>query len=170
MNARIEKYLSQSRTRGVRNNSPYNIKVSPNRWKGKIPPSQKKDPVFEEFPNMFFGIRAGILLLRHYILDGYNTLNTIIPRYAPASENHVQNYINYLLTFFDETFTADTPISFGLDSLDFYLLNTGITLYESNYEITRDMWSQVFGMFPELIKPAPEAIDSPLRSDQLPPF
>lgn len=81
--------------RGIRNNNPLNIRKSPSRWVGKLTPST--DPDFEQFDTLEHGIRAAVLIIRTYILKyGCNTPATIIARWAPASENNTQMYINYV--------------------------------------------------------------------------
>ena len=143
------------RTRGVRNNNPFNIKVSPNRWKGKLPQSEKKDKTFEEFYNMSFGIRAGVLLLKHYIQDGYNTVESIISRYAPSNENHTQNYIEYVSSFIvgDDNVPFSPPIIFGFEEINFYHLCYAICMYESNYKLSPTKFRETFKLFPELNNP-----------------
>lgn len=81
--------------RGIRNNNPLNIRKSPSRWVGKLTPST--DPDFEQFDTLEHGIRAAVRIIRTYILKyGCNTPATIIARWAPASENNTQMYINYV--------------------------------------------------------------------------
>ena len=87
---------STSGTRGVRNNNPGNIKIANNDWKGKIPVSQNTDGTFEQFESMPYGVRALRVLLTNYVNQGHNTIEKIIKKYAPSSENHTQNYINYV--------------------------------------------------------------------------
>jgi len=87
---------STSGTRGVRNNNPGNIKIANNAWEGKVPVSQNTDGTFEQFVSMPYGVRALRVLLTNYINKGYNTIEKIINKYAPSSENHTQNYINYV--------------------------------------------------------------------------
>ena len=82
--------------RGIRNNNPLNIRKG-NNWKGERQP--QKDPAFEEFESMEWGIRAGFIILRKYIrgynglTEKFNTIEKIIARWAPASENNTQAYI-----------------------------------------------------------------------------
>lgn len=78
---------------GYRQNNPLNIRVnSHNNWKGKITPPD--DPRFEQFQTMEYGYRAALVLLRNYISDGDNTIERIINRWAPSTENNVPAYIN----------------------------------------------------------------------------
>ena len=83
--------------RGFRNNNPLNIKKG-YKWLGLS--DTQTDPIFCQFKTMQFGVRAAFYLLRKYI-SGYNgltqkfnTIELIIRRWAPETENNVQAYIN----------------------------------------------------------------------------
>ncbi len=83
--------------RGIRNNNPLNIRVG-NNWRGEK--TVKHDNAFEEFTSMEYGVRAGFIILRKY-MSGYNgltrkfnTIDLIIRRWAPASENNTESYIS----------------------------------------------------------------------------
>lgn len=82
--------------RGIRNNNPLNIRKG-NNWLGEV--TNSTDPAFEQFTSMQYGLRAGFKLLRNYITgrDGRyqpcDTIEKIISRWAPASENDTQRYI-----------------------------------------------------------------------------
>lgn len=91
-------YLGKSNfPRGIRNNNPGNIRISNNKWQGKIPASQNTDGAFEQFNNYVFGVRAMIILIRNYIdRDGLNSIRKILHKYAPTSENHTDTYANYV--------------------------------------------------------------------------
>jgi len=84
-------------TRGYRNNNPGNISLTYNSdgtkrlWSGEIEGSDKR---FKIFKSMAYGYRAMFALLREYIGKGYNTIDLIINRYAPSSENNTNAYIN----------------------------------------------------------------------------
>lgn len=87
---------NQVEPRGIRNNNPLNIRKG-NNWKGERQP--QKDPAFEEYESMEWGIRAGFIILRKYIrgynglTEKFNTIEKIISRWAPSSENNTQAYI-----------------------------------------------------------------------------
>lgn len=85
--------------RGIRNNNPLNIRKG-NNWQGERHPQTDKE--FEEFVSMQYGIRAGFKLIRKY-MSGYNgltkkfdTIELIIKRWAPPSENATQRYIDFV--------------------------------------------------------------------------
>lgn len=83
--------------RGIRNNNPLNIRKG-NNWKGERQP--QSDPSFEEFESIQMGLRAGFIILRNYQRISLapkmraNTIRKIINRWAPASENNTQAYID----------------------------------------------------------------------------
>jgi hypothetical protein len=99
-----ESYLDTTDSRAnltTRYNNPMAIKYrSYNNWNGKIPLQPGESRTFEKFFSYPQGVRAGIYLLRYrYLADGYNTVDSIIKRYAPTSDNTIQqqeNYINYV--------------------------------------------------------------------------
>ena len=107
--------MSNYITRGIRNNNPLNIKISDNRWIGKINPS--KDKVFEQFDLMEHGIRAGLIVLRTYIRKyDLTSVDAIINRFAPECENNLHNYTDYIkkhLRFYG--FDSSDNIVFGSD-------------------------------------------------------
>ena len=79
------------RNRGS-NNNPLNIRKSNERWLGEVRPST--DAAFKQFESMGYGFRAALKLLRNYIGKGFNTIEKIVTRWAPPSENHTTSYIN----------------------------------------------------------------------------
>ena len=102
--------------RGYRNNNPLNIRYyAGNSWKGKVLPNTDRNNTFEQFINMAYGYRAALYLLRKYINEGNNTVEKIISRWAPPSENNTQGYINDVCRISNSTFgtqlTPDTIVS-----------------------------------------------------------
>lgn len=100
--------------RGIRNNNPLNIRKG-NNWKGERP--NQKDKAFEEFVSMEYGIRAGFIILRKYI-TGYNgittkfnTIELIVRRWAPPTENATQKYIDFVAK--DMGISPRLRLSFG---------------------------------------------------------
>ncbi|MGF2652831.1 structural protein [Serratia marcescens] len=80
--------------RGIRNNNPGNIRWGDD-WKGLVAKPQRTDKAFCQFTSPEYGIRAMIIILRNYRRrHGLNTITGIISRWAPASENNTQAYIN----------------------------------------------------------------------------
>lgn len=83
--------MAKKQSRGVRNNNPLNIRKG-NDWFGEM--AKNTDGEFEQFTDMLFGLRAAFILLRRYI-NGYGltTVEKIISRWAPSSENKTEKYI-----------------------------------------------------------------------------
>ena len=85
--------------RGIRNNNPLNIRKGSN-WKGERP--VQTDKSFEEFETMEMGIRAGFKLLKNYVtgyggkVKPYDTIDKIIRRWAPPTENATEKYIQFV--------------------------------------------------------------------------
>ena len=78
--------------RGIRNCNPLNIRIG-NVWLGEVP--NPTDNEFEQFVSMFYGLRAGFILLRRYIRRYHlSTVPDIISRWAPGSENNTVKYID----------------------------------------------------------------------------
>ena len=83
--------------RGIRNNNPLNIRYCQrNEWLGRKGETDKKDKSFEEFKSMYFGIRAGFILISNYIRSGHRTVELIITRWAPLTENKTEDYIRHV--------------------------------------------------------------------------
>jgi hypothetical protein len=83
-------------SRGMRNNNPGNIRLG-NDWKGEKPGS---DGQFEAFTSVEYGIRAIYKLIDSY-KKNYKaiTIEAIISRYAPTSENATARYIQDVLSY-----------------------------------------------------------------------
>ena len=89
-------FAGYGNTRGYRNNNPLNIRYSTaNNWKGKV--LANTDGAFEQFTSMAYGFRAALYLFRKYIRQGYNTLEKIVGKWAPPSENHTGKYISFVV-------------------------------------------------------------------------
>lgn len=76
--------------RGIRNNNPLNIRHNANKYQGEI---AGKDKSFKTFISMPYGYRAAFVTLATYLLKGRNTIEKIINRWAPPSENKTEKYI-----------------------------------------------------------------------------
>lgn len=126
------------KTRGIRNKNPFNIKISNNSWLGKVSNAKNTDRVFEQFKQLDYGLRAGMQLLRCYIALGFDTPAKIIQRFAPSSENHTSDYLNFVL---DGPLHDDDNLS--VDSLNFYWLCQKICMYESNYDFKYDDYIRI---------------------------
>ncbi|BDD03752.1 hypothetical protein [Aureibacter tunicatorum] len=70
-----------------------NLVLTKTKWKGKVPSLDKR---FEQFKTLPYGIRAGILNMRHKIKNGYNTIKKLIHKWAPPHENKTANYVLFV--------------------------------------------------------------------------
>lgn len=81
-----------NQSRGLRNNNPGNIRKSGDPWLGLA--AEQPDHEFFTFTEPQFGIRALAKVLMNYRrLYGLNTIDAIIRRWAPPSENDTDAYI-----------------------------------------------------------------------------
>jgi hypothetical protein len=87
-------FLNNHKVRGLRNNNPGNLIRTNIAWQGKIDLSQNTDPKFEQFTNVYYGIRAMLKDVINDINKGKNTVKLLITEYAPPSENDTKDYIN----------------------------------------------------------------------------
>ncbi|AXF40831.1 internal virion protein with endolysin domain [Shigella phage SFPH2] len=77
-------------TRGIRNNNIGNIRVSKDQWEG----ATGDDGSFVTFDTPDSGVRALAKNLMSYGRQGYDSIEKIINRWAPPSENDTQSYID----------------------------------------------------------------------------
>lgn len=77
-------------TRGERNNNPGNIRHGSN-WQGLA--GMQPDPDFCTFTDAKYGFRALAKVLLVYRAKGFDTIRTIIERWAPSSENNTGAYV-----------------------------------------------------------------------------
>lgn len=75
---------------GLRINNPLNIRFSiMNTWKGQI----GFEKGFCKFDTLEHGFRAALVLLCNYHRKGYDSIEKIVTRWAPPSENNTKAYI-----------------------------------------------------------------------------
>lgn len=76
-------------TLGYSLNNPGNIRKSSTQFPGEVDSPQ----AFKKFSSMQYGFCAMATLLHRYVNNGYNTIDKIINRYAPASDgNNPKHY------------------------------------------------------------------------------
>lgn len=116
--------------RGYRNNNFLNIEYNViNQWKGL----DGSDGRFCKFITPEYGIRAGMKLLSNYIKNGHNTIEKIVNRWAPKSENpNNVNYINHVVKV--SGISPTVPLVSSFDTLR--LIFIGMSQFESTYTPT----------------------------------
>lgn len=76
-------------------NNPMNIRISPVPWHNKDKPPRNEQ--FETFPTLADGLHAGFLNILHaQTLHGCRTINAIISRLSPPSENNTADYVSHV--------------------------------------------------------------------------
>ena len=82
------------RSRGIRNNSPGNIRKG-DPWLGLS--VIQSDPDFAQFDRPEYGIRALVRVLKNYErLHGLDTVYKMIGRWAPPIENDTESYVRHV--------------------------------------------------------------------------
>lgn len=77
--------------RGIRNNNPGNVMKGSDTWQGEV---QGNDPRYSTFASPEAGIRAmGKTLLAYQDKHGLNSVEAVIARWAPATENNTVAYV-----------------------------------------------------------------------------
>jgi hypothetical protein len=100
----------------VRNNNPFNLKLTKLNWNGKVPNEQNTDGKFEQFYEKKYGIRAGLKNIINKVAKGKNTLSILIPIYAPSTDdNNTNEYIQQVSSW--TGFDPFTPIGTDKDSI-----------------------------------------------------
>ena len=85
--------------KGDQNNNWLNIRYNPaNNWLGQTGASEDG---FVQFKTPLYSLRASDRILKNYkTKHGINTLQGIVPRWAPASDdNPTENYVNFVFLF-----------------------------------------------------------------------
>jgi hypothetical protein len=104
--------------RNVRNNNPLNVRHNPaNQWQGMT----GDDGEFVTFKTPQYGFRAAYKIIKKYQVDyGLNSISEIVKRWAPATENHTQGYIDYLAEKLDK-WTSTAISESEMPELLFYM-------------------------------------------------
>lgn len=89
--------MANKQARGIRNNNPGNIDFNPaNDWRGQIGIEEGvPKPRFAKFDTPENGIRAlGKVIRTYQNKHGLKTIEQIIARWAPSTENNTKAYTN----------------------------------------------------------------------------
>lgn len=110
----------------IKFNNPGNIRLSGDVWQGQIIPGDSSS--FVTFQDLKFGFRALFVLLKNYIASGKDSIELILYKYAPPSENNTENYISYVSnrTGIDRHKVID-PGNYG----DIYKIGYAMSIFET---------------------------------------
>lgn len=108
--------------RGIRNNNPMNIRRG-SQWIGLR--QVQTDESFCQFVSMTWGLRAGLYLLRKYVVRyGLTSVEEIISRWAPESDgNHTKHYIRRVKSAIRFVNSAD---EYHFSKKDFVLVGNSV--------------------------------------------
>lgn len=82
-------------TLGQRNHNPLNIRKTGERWAGSVVTDDNSE--FVKFTTNSYGYRAAFIILYNYIKKHRcMTIEDIISRWAPPTENIVENYVRFV--------------------------------------------------------------------------
>ena len=130
-------------------NNPFNIRYTQrNHWKGFNGITKG----FCNFIDIQYGLRAGFILLRNYVYkkDCW-TVEKVVSRYAPPSENDTRNYISYVRSvLLDNGCTPDNLRSSGalLEYDDnFFYLCKAILKMETGYVLDKVTYLDIIKRF-----------------------
>jgi hypothetical protein len=126
----------------MNSNNPFNIRRNDNNpWVGKV--KDNKDP-FEKFIEMKYGIRAGLkLLINYYNNYGLNTIESIITKFAPPTENDTDNYIKFVCS--KTGYCHDQLISLN-NKTTLLSVAKSILKMESNMNVTNDQLNMAYNL------------------------
>lgn len=129
-------------TRGFRNNNPGNLVYVPTRnWEGrKIPRTDKK---FDQFVQLPFGVSAMIKVLAENI-DAGKTLEELVNKYAPPSENNTVSYMNSAAKKVGLSSVKSRMNRSHLKALTITLiqLENSTTITDAEYQAAYDLFNQ----------------------------
>lgn len=106
-------------------NNPFNVRSSRvNKWIGQS--GSRKG--FACFSDQYFGIRAAIkIVMCSYRNFGLRTIQTILGRFAPNTENNTQAYIKYVVSR-----TKIPPLKVLNSQMDYAFVLKAMSEYEGN--------------------------------------
>lgn len=122
-------------------NNPFNIKANAaNKWNGK---TTKQGATFESFDRLENGVRAGIKILKTYF-EKYNieTVQGIITRFAPSTENNTAGYIKFVCREMGVTETQRILP----DKETLWKLSKAICKMENGYELSKESFEAGYGL------------------------
>lgn len=110
-------------------NNPLNIRYNPaNNWQGQLKPERG----FCRFKTLYHGYRAAIRILQRYQLNGLNTVDKIINRWAPSSDgNDTKSYILFIKGELNLNNKPDYVINYG----DYFELLQAMTRIEQGFPL-----------------------------------
>ena len=133
----------------ISKNNPFNIRFDRfSHWKFCLGSTKG----FCDFSDIRYGLRAGFILLRNYVYKkDLFTVEEVISRYAPSTENDTRGYISYVRNvLLTNGCTPDNLRSSGAlleyDNNFFYLCKAVLKM-ESGYVLDKVMYIDIIQSF-----------------------
>lgn len=139
-------------SRGIRNNNPLNIRHG-EQWEGMSP--EQEDTSFVSFISPEYGVRAATKILQSYRRKGINTVEGVVSRWAPPSENDTEEYINFVCG--KTGFTSDEVIDLEGVATIIALLKAMITMENGSQPYHDGVFVNGVGMGLGFIRGGPDA-------------
>jgi len=111
--------------RGLRNNNPLNIRHNKDKFQGEVTGTDKS---FKTFSCLPYGYRAGFVILHTYLMHGTNTIEKIVSRWAPPSENDTAKYITTVEMYSGISRHKELTVS---DGSDYILIVSAMSFMEN---------------------------------------
>ena len=128
----ILSYMGSKRTTlGMRINNPFNLRSGRSAWRGKIGDHEKGFVIFDTLEN---GVRAGIINLKNGYFSKKLSIEQLVNKYAPATENNVFSYINHIGKYAPEFTPGYVPSNLR----DYMLVCKAIVRMEQGFDAVED--------------------------------
>lgn len=122
-------------------NNPFNIRFSNNNnWVGQL----TSDNGFCTFKSVDYGVRAMLMILYRYNNIGISSIERIINRFAPSSENPTSSYVSFVSGCMCVSKSYEIDVFSPLDVYDFL---QQIAFFESKYALNRITFNRAYSIF-----------------------
>lgn len=122
-------------------NNPFNIRFSNNNnWVGQL----TSDNGFCTFKSIDYGVRAMLMILYRYNNIGISSIEGIINRFAPSSENPTSSYVSFVSGCMCVSKSYEIDVFSPLDVYDFL---QQVAFFESKYALNRITFNRAYSIF-----------------------
>ena len=136
----LPEILITPKSRGERGNNPLNIRHG-NDWLGEV--LYNPDSEYEQFESPEYGFRAGFKILDGYNKKGFNTVASIINRWAPNHENPTNNYIKFV----SDKLNVDPNQKLDFNEETLIPLAQAMSKFETGKEFDKDIINKGYQLY-----------------------
>lgn len=116
-------------------NNPFNIRSTSSQWQGLV--GSKRG--FCEFDSLENGVRVAIyLLIKTYPKYGCDTIESVITRFAPPSENDTARYIDYVCL------RCDAKPTDKIRDVGLYNVLSAMAMIESHFVLPYNLFKRAY--------------------------